>query len=46
MSVLDFRKHFVFRPDGEALSRTAFWRVEDQGREVRKKQNDDSIFIG
>ena len=46
MSVVDFRKHVVFRPDGEAISEATSWKVENQGREVRKNENEDSIFIG
>ena len=44
MTAVDFRKHVIFRPDGEPSQ--AFWRVQDQGREVRKQQNNNSILIG
>ena len=44
MTTVDFRKHVIFRPDGEPMQ--TFWRVQDQGREVRKQQNNNSILIG
>ncbi|CAB3979596.1 cartilage oligomeric matrix, partial [Paramuricea clavata] len=44
MTAVDFGKHVIFRPDGEPTQ--AFWRVQGQGREVRKQQNNNSILIG
>ena len=46
MSAVDFTKHVVFRPDGKPTQDSAFWKVENHGREVRAKENDGSIFIG
>ncbi len=46
MSAIDFRKHVIFQPDGEPMQDAGLWRVENQGRQVRTKDSNYSIFVG
>lgn len=46
MSAADFTKHSILRLNGEPSLAGALWKVENEGRQVRKEMNDDSIFIG